>query len=362
MVTINSIAISRLENQHLLDSQFLTPRDAVAWLGAVQAQDYLATKWALGLRLQDATDKDVETAFNAGTILRTHMMRPTWHFVTPEDIRWILGLTSPRVHTTNASMYRKLELEEKLLLRCHMVLEKALSAGRHLTRAELGETLKESGVTLNGQRLAYIIMQAELDALICSGPRREKQFTYALLEERVPKEKILDRDESLAELALRYFRSHGPALLKDFAWWSGLTLKEANEGICLVKSQLVEETMDGKTYWFSPHIRTIQPKSPTVFFLSIFDEYTIAYKDRSAISDDGYLEKLLTMGAAFTSILLLDGKVVGTWKRVFKKGGVEMTINPSRPLSQIEREELEAEAVRYGLFLEMPLVLSLRVT
>jgi hypothetical protein len=167
---------------------------------------------------------------------------------------------------------------------------------------------------------------------------------------------MLERDESLAELALRYFSSHGPALLKDFAWWSGLTLKEANEGVHLAKSQLVEETVDGKTYWFSPHIQAREPKSPTAFLLSIYDEYTIAYKDRSAISGEKYLEKLISMGNALNSVIVLDGKIVGTWKRVFKGGGVEITIDPLRPLSQSEREEVEAEAVRYGKFLEKPLV------
>jgi hypothetical protein len=359
MMTIKSIAASRLENQHLLYPKLLSPQEVVAWLGAVQAQDYLAAKWAIGRRMPDATDKDIEKALNEGSILRTHIMRPTWHFVTPEDIRWILALTSPRVHAVNAHMYRKLELEEQLLSRCHTVLGSALSGERHLTRAELGESLKQSGILASGQRLAYIIMHAELEALLCSGPRCQKQFTYALLSERVPEGKALDRDESLAELALRYLSSHGPALVKDFAWWSGLTLKEANEAVHLVKSQLLEETVNGKTYWFSPQRQAPKPKVPTVFLLSIFDEYIIAYKDRSAITDENDVEKLLSMGNALNSVLILDGKGTGTWKRVLKKGSVEMTINPLKPLNEREREQIEAEAVRYGRFLEMPVVVSL---
>jgi hypothetical protein len=359
MMTIKSIADSRLENQQLLHPTLFSPQEVVAWFGAVQAQDYLAAKWAVGRRISNATDKDVEKAFNEGSILRTHIMRPTWHFVIPEDIRWILALTSPRVHAVNAHMYRKLELEEQLLSRCHTALRSALIGGQHLTRAELGESLKQSGILASGQRLAYIIMHAELEAVLCSGPRREKQFTYALLSERVPEGKTFDRDESLAQLALRYVSSHGPALVKDFAWWSGLTLKEANEALHLAKSQLVEETVDGKTYWFSPQRQALKPKAPTVFFLSIFDEYTIAYKDRSAISDENYVEKLFSMGNALNSVIILDGKVAGTWKRVLKKGRVEMTINPLKPLNEREREEIEAEAVRYGKFLEMPIVVSL---
>ena len=356
MITTDTIAQSRLQNQHLLSHQSLNPQEIVTWLGAVQAQDYLAAKWALGRRLQHTTDQDIEKVFNEGSILRTHIMRPTWHFVVPEDIRWILNLTSARVHAVNASMYRKLELDEKLLFRCHTILSNALSGGRQLTRTELAESLKQSGVIASGQRLAYIIMHAELEALICSGPRREKQFTYALLSERAPKGKTLDRDESLAELALRYFSSHGPALLKDFAWWSGLTLKEANEGVHLAKSQLIQETLDNKTYCFSPHTQTGLSQSTTAFLLSIYDEYTIAYKDRSAISHEKYIEKLFSMGNFLNSVIILNGQVAGTWKRLFKKGKVEITINPLKPLSPSEHEATAAEALRYSQFLEMPLV------
>jgi hypothetical protein len=180
-----------------------------------------------------------------------------------------------------------------------------------------------------------------------------------LLSERVPEGKALDRDGSLAELALRYLSSHGPALVKDFAWWSGLTLKEGNEAVHLVKSQLVEETVDGKTYWPSPQRQALKPKAPTALFLSMFDEYIIAYKDRSAISDEKYVEKLLSMGNTLNSVIILDGKVAGTWKRVVKKEGVELTINPLKPLNDREREVMEAEAVRYGRFLELPVVVSL---
>ncbi|TMC16932.1 MAG: winged helix DNA-binding domain-containing protein, partial [Chloroflexi bacterium] len=278
----------------------------------------------------------------------------TWHFVAPQDIRWLLALTSARVHAANAAMYRKLELSAPLLARCHTALSQALMGGRHLTRTQLGQCLNESGIVASGQRLAYILMHAELEALICSGQRREKQFTYALLSERVPQANTLDRDASLAELALRYFRSHGPAQAKDFAWWSGLTLKEANIGIHSVQSQLAEISLDGKTYWFSPRMQESKQPGPRAFLLSIYDEYTIAYKDRSAIAEKKYLEKLLSMGNALTSVLLLDGKVVGTWKRVLKKGGIDLTLNLEKPISQSEREAIEREATRYSHFHQMP--------
>src|SRR5207245_8960085 len=177
---------------------------------------------ALGLRLHKATDTDIEKAFNDGAILRTHVMRPTWHFVVPQDLRSLLALTAPKVHTVNAHVYRKLELANDLLSRCQTVLTKALRGKKYLTRSELADRLAENRIEAAGQKPAYIIMHAELEALICSGPRRGKQFTCALLEERAPPAKKLTRDEARAHWTLRYFLSHGPAQLKDFGWWSGL--------------------------------------------------------------------------------------------------------------------------------------------
>ncbi len=306
--------------------------------------------------MQQATDADIEKAFNDGAILRTHVMRPTWHFVAPQDIRSLLALTAPRVHAVNAHMYRKLELDDDLLSRCHAVFTKALRGKKFQTRTELADHLAENRIKAAGQRLAYIIMHAELEALICSGPRRGKQFTYTLLEERVPKTKKLRREEALMQWALRYFVSHGPAQLKDFAWWSGLTLQDAQQGLDLTAPQLAHEIIDGNTYWFSPSTKTAKPKAPQALLLSIYDEYTIAYKDRSALGGERYLEKLLAMGNALTSVLILDGKIAGTWKRVIKKGRIEITMNPFRPLRKDEREAIKAAAAGYGEFLEMPSV------
>ncbi len=352
------ITSQRLHNQSLGVKRFTKPNDVVSWFGAVQAQDYAAAKWSLGLRIQNATDADIEAAFNDGTILRTHVMRPTWHFVMPEDIRWMLELTTPRVKTILAHYDRKLELTEKLLSRSSSIIKKALQGGKHLTRKELAEYLERSGVKAHGQRLGHIVSHAELDSLICSGPRRGKQFTYALLDERAPKFKPISRDEARATLALRYFTSHGPAQLKDFAWWSGLSVKDAAEGLDSMKSKLVEETLDGKTYWFSPHARAPKQKSPTAFLLSIYDEYIIAYKDRSALGGERYVEKLLSMGNALTAVLIHDGKIVDTWKRVIKKDTVIVTARPFRKLTIIEKEALESATRRYGEFLGMSSVLS----
>src|SRR6266571_7526030 len=250
MINLN-IAHRRLHNQHITWRMLETPQALVEWLGAVQAQDFAAAKWALGLRLQGVTDEDIEQAFTDGAILRTHVMRPTWHFVSPADIRWLLALTAPRVHAANANWYRKLELDDAIVRRCNETLAKALQGGKQLTRDELASALRQAGIVTQGeQRVTYIVMRAELDGVICSGARRGKQFTYALLAERAPHARMLARDEALAELTMRYFMSHGPAVIQDFVWWSGLTVAEARAGLAMVTSHLLHETINGQTYWF----------------------------------------------------------------------------------------------------------------
>jgi hypothetical protein len=267
-MTTLDIAHQRLLNQHIAVAPFRKPSDVVNWLVAVQSQDYFGAQWALGLRLQDAHDTDIDRAFNTGAILRTHVMRPTWHFVTPADIRWLLAITAPRVHAANATMYRKLELNSATLKRSHKVLTRALQGGQQLTREELSEALEKAGVAAaNGQRLAYIVMSAELDGLICSGPRRGKQFTYALLDERVPPVKALKPDEALAEFTRRYFASHGPATVQDFSKWSGLTSTDARRGLDSIKEQLQHDVLNGDDYWFAPTRSPAKLVSPRPFVI-----------------------------------------------------------------------------------------------
>src|SRR5258707_10282859 len=206
----------RLSNEHLSQPQFDQPVDMVAWLGAVQAQDYAAAKWALGMRLKDATDAALDQAFNDGGILRTHVMRPPWHFGAPADIRWLLALTAPRVKALMSYYGRQWGVDDALLKRSRAVLTKALQGGRQLTRSEIDQALQAAGIQGSALALGHFAMHAELDALICSGPRRGKQFTYMLLDERVPPAPKLTRDEALAALTQRYFTSHGPAQVPDF--------------------------------------------------------------------------------------------------------------------------------------------------
>jgi hypothetical protein len=353
-------AHQRLLNQHLAAAPFEKPVDVVDWLVAVQSQDYFGAKWALGLRLQDAHDADLDRAFNAGSILRTHVLRPTWHFVTPEDIRWLLALTAPRVHAANAAMYRKLELDNSTLKRGHKTMTKALQGGQHLTRDELRATLEKVGLAVGtGQRLAYIVMAAELDGLICSGPRRGKQFTYALLEERVPSIATLKRDEALATLSQRYFASHGPATVQDFAKWSGLTTADAKHGLEMVGAQLQHEALNGAEYWFSSSAVPINAKRAkfTAYLLSVFDEYLIGYADRSMIATPGIAAKLFTMGNALTAVVVVDGQIVGTWRRTLEKEAVVVTTDYWSRLTKAQLRAVAAAAQRHGEFLEKPVTL-----
>jgi Winged helix DNA-binding domain len=352
------IAQQRLFNQHLTQTPFTKPREVVDWLVAVQAQDYFGAKWALGLRLRDAHDADIDRAFNAGSILRTHVMRPTWHFVTPIDIRWLLALTAPRVHAVNAHRYRELELDEATLKRGHNALTKALRGDRHLTREDLSEAIEKAGISeAKGQRLAYLVMHAELDGLICSGPRRGKQFTYALLEERVPPTAALTRDESLAELTRRYFGSHGPATVQDFAKWSGLSSVDAKRGLDMIGTQLLHETLNDAEYWFSSSIAPTKLASPAAYLLSVYDEYLIGYHDRSLIAKPEIIAKLFTMGNALTAVVVVDGQIVSSWRRTLDKGTVTVELNPFRRLTKAEQGAVAAAAQRYGEFLNLPVIL-----
>jgi hypothetical protein len=339
----------RLQNQKLINPSFKDAASVVGWLGAVQAQDFPAAKWAIGLRIKNGLEADIEEAFNQGKILRTHVMRPTWHFVLPEDIRWMIELTAPRVKKLAASYDRRLELDEKLITRCKKIFTKALQGGKHLTRSELADELAKNKIAARTQRLAHILAYAELDAILCSGPRRGKHFTYALLDERVPTARQFNPDEALAKLAQKYFTSHGPAQIKDFSWWSGLSMKDSTEAVAIIKSKVVQEIVNDKTYWMFPN-SSAEPLRTNAFLLSIYDEYTIAYRDRSDLSGEGYFEKLIRMGNALTAVIVIDGQIAGTWKRKMIKGKQQITTNLFRKLNKAEEKALQQAEDLYVRF------------
>jgi hypothetical protein len=357
----SDVARQRLHNGRLLGHCFAKPEDVVGWFGAVQSQDYSGAKWAVGQRIGRCSDAVVERAFQSGTILRTHVLRPTWHFVLPADIRWMLELTAPRVRAPMAHYDRKLDIDATLLRRSHAVLAKALRGDRFLTREELGSALGASGIHAKGQRLGHLMMHAELDAVICSGPRRGKQFTYALFDERVPAQKPLSRDRALAELTERYFQSHGPALLQDFAWWSGLKVSDAKAGAEMLGSRLETREVEGKTYWFVPFRPKPKPAKPSVHLLPNYDEYVISYKDYAPVFDRKLLaaarekEKVL-----FNHLIVRNGQVIGGWRRTIEKDSVSVHVELLTALARDERTALEKGAARYAKFLGLELRLTQR--
>ncbi len=358
-MTTLDIVQQRLYNQHLLGAPFTRPEEVVQWFGAVQAQEYPGATWGIAHRRDGLSQATIDRAYADGAILRTHAMRPTWHFVAPSDIRWLLTLTSPRVHAVNASYYRKLELDADVLARGATVLTNALQGGKHLTRTELAAALEQAGILRASDdrlRLTYLVMHAELEGLICSGAMRGKQHTYALLDERVPPAaQAVEREEALVELIRRYFTSHGPATVKDCAWWSGLAPGDVRRGLELNTSQLEIARVDGQVYWIGPNSHTDLAASPIAHLLPAYDEYTIAYKDHTAILDPDYRELVV---AAFGIVIVIDGQIVGAWKRVVETHRVLLTLEPFRALNEAEQQALDLAIQRYQAFLGKPIILA----
>ena len=349
----------RLHNQLLSQTEFTWPEEIVAWLGAVQSQDYAGAKWALAQRSKDSlTDAAIEQAFNEGKILRTHVMRPTWHFVTPADIRWMLDLTAPRVKIAMAHMDRQLGLDKSIVKKSNAILRKALQGNQQLMRAELAPILKKAGVPVEGYHLGQLMGHAELDQVICSGGRKGKQFTYALLEERASQAKSLDREQALTKLSRRYFRGHGPATLQDFVWWSGLTMADARKGIDAVASEFEQETVADQTYWF-PAKTPVQKLPSVAYLLPNYDEYTVGYRGRSAIFDERHIDKLSAFReSVLTQVIVVNGEISGTWKRTITKHEVRIELAPFTPLNKAANQAVIAATQRYGEFMQLPVTLA----
>jgi hypothetical protein len=354
------IAEHRLRRQLVTLEGLRQPADVVGWFGAIQAQEYDAAKWALGLRMrEDTVDAAIERAFDRGQILRTHVMRPTWHFVTPADIRWLLELTAPRVHRAMASYTRRLELDARTLVRGTTIIEHALGdGGPHLTRPELGDRFKRHGLVTAGPRLALHTMHAELEGVICSGPRRGTQITYALLQDRAPTAQRLTRDEALATLSRRFFTSHGPATIRDFVWWSGLTTADARRGVEMNRAR--REDVEGQTYWTIGDAPRRAERSLLAHLLPIYDEYLVAYRDRVAVPHGpSIVTSDLAGSVTFRHAVVIAGHVAGTWRTIRQEGGLLVHVIPLRRLTGRERRALGDTARRYERFLSVPVELRI---
>jgi hypothetical protein len=348
-MTSRDITRLRLLNQQISAGRYTAPAALVRWMGCIQAQDFAGAKWAIGSRIKGMTEAAVEKDFNEGRFLRTHVLRPTWHFVAPEDIRWMLKLTAPRLKAFNKNMHRNLEITPAILKRSTAVIEKALAGGKQLTRTELLLRLKKSKINTDDIRFSFLLMDAELDGVICSGPRQGKQFTYALLEERVPPAAAKSRDEALTELARRYFSSRGPATLPDFAWWGGITLSDAKKGLEQCRQELAYEEINGQAYWFLPDAALSPVSSNAVYLLPAYDEYAIGYKDRNDILSSKHSRE--AGNGIFKPIIVAGGQIAGTWQRTLKKDAVEVELNAFDPLSAAVQKRLNDAVKKYGRFL-----------
>lgn len=349
-MNLERVADLRMRNLRLSGAPLKTPQDIVRWLGAVQSQEFGPAKWSIAERVTRLGDAAVDEAFNAGTILRTHVLRPTWHFVLPEDIHWMLALTGPRVRRTMGHYDLKLGLDAALSKKSRRSIERALRDDERMTRQELRAVLDKDGIPAEGQRLNHIVMNAELEGLICSGGLRGKQHTYALLAERAPNARTLSADEALAELTLRYFTSHGPATAKDFRWWSSLTLGEIKRGLEMAGPTLEQEMFDGKTYWFARTAVRRRSKAPRVHLLQPYDEYVVGYTEsRYAMDRSGIARARFPV--VFGGALLVDGQVQGHYKRTISKDAVRVEATLFRSLDRGEADALEAAARRLGTFL-----------
>jgi len=356
------LAQQRLRTQRLTGRGFETPAEAVRWFGAVQAQEYWGGLWALGLRTTGATEASVEQAIAERKIVRSWPLRGTLHFTTPEDLRWMLKWLAPITLARVASRFRQFDLDAPIFARSATAIVKALEGGRQLTRAQLYARLERARVATGAGRGSHVLFRLANDGLICFWTHDGKQPTFALLDEWLPASRILDRDEALAELARRYFTSHGPATLQDFTWWSGLPAGDARRGVeaarvkapHLTPSHAAPRTAAPRTSARRTSHSALRSSSsrPHVVLLPPYDEYTVAYKDRSAALDPKHAAA--TRNGIFSPAILIDGRIAGLWARGFTPSGVTIALRPLARLTTAESRAIAAAAGRYGRFLGLP--------
>ncbi len=343
----------RLTNQQLSTYRYSKPHEMVSWLSAVQSQDFSGAMWALSQRLNFLGKKQIEEAYNDGKILRTHVLRPTWHFVCPEDLIWMVELSAERVKKMMGTYNKALGLDEEIFQKSEIIIINALKNANYLNREELGKLLKSNGIEWKGNGLAHIVMMAELNTVICSGPVINKHPTYALVSERISDPIKKTKEESLRELTKRYFQSHGPAQLKDYIWWSGLRTADAKKGIEL-NPNLKQVTVGGKSYYFFD--TEFKKLSQNIYLLPNYDEYTVAFRDREVLTQNVDKSKLdFRQNSLFNNVILIDGKIEGVWRRTLTTKAVRIETHLFKELSKQEMKELNLSFGKYAEFLQLEL-------
>lgn len=347
---LSDISGIRLANQHISGNKLNTVKELVTDMGAIQAQDFAMAKWAIGLRLKNATEQLVDEALDKGDILRTHLLRPTWHIVSAEDIRWMISLSGPRIKASMKSRNRQLELTRSVFEKCNNIIKKALNGSRHLTREELITQLSQAKIKTDMNRASHILMEAELDGIICSGKSKQNKLTYALLDERVTDSKSLTREESLAKLAHTYFGSRGPSTVKDFAWWSGLSVTDAKIAIGFASRELEHTDINEQTYWFSNPIPRLKTKN-TLYLLPTYDEYLISYADRSAILLSETHKAIISSYGIFRALVIVNNLITGIWTRSTRNNKVILEMKFFEQPDTGIRNLINKEAERFGRFM-----------
>ena len=353
--TRRGLAALRLAAQRVGGSEFSAPGDAVRWMLALQAQDFPGVRWSVGLRQTRATEAGVEAACDAGEIVRSWPLRGTLHLISGEDLGWLLRLTTPRVIASAAGRRAGLGITEADLEGARETAVATLTGRRAMTRQALLATIEAAGVSTRGQRGYHLLGYLAQTGTLVLGPVDRSQQTLVLLDEWVPNPRRLARDEALGELALRYFRSHGPATVRDLAWWSGMTLADVRRGLAVCGDQLTTLEHDGVTYHLAPETLALTAPAAHVHLLPGFDEYLLGYRDRTAALAREHRQAIVPGGnGMFRPTIVADGEVVGTWRRTIKAS--EIVIEPVLfdRLSGKVREGLAEAAQAFGAFMGRP--------
>jgi hypothetical protein len=340
----------RLQSQQLITPKFEKPKDLVAWMGAIQGQEYNMSKWAVGIRLANPSLQAVDDAIRKGEILRTHLLRPTWHLVTPEDIRWMIMLSGKRIKPSLALIEKELGLGAKQFLGGIQSIEKMVER-QNLTRQEIITELEKTGITNATQSINAFTIYAEAEGIICSGVEKEGKHTYTLLEERVAPVKELNKDEALAKLAVMYFQSHSPATLNDFMWWSGLSITESRHAIELIKDRLIVDSKESNDFYIHQSYSDIKETEDVLHFIPPYDEYLISYKVRTDVLDLAHHPKAFTKYGIFYPVIMHNGKVVGNWKKSTKKGETVIETSFFDKNYKIDKKLIKQAEERYKKFI-----------
>ena len=341
----------RLVNQQIEASTFKEGKDLVSWMGAVQAQDYAMATWGIGLRISGGTEKLIQKEIDSGAILRTHLLRPTWHLVSADDIWWMLELTAAQVRMKSGSRLKELGINSEVCLKSNQVIESAFANHKYLTREELYLEMEQNKVDGGKDRWSHLIFLAELDGILCSGIKKDKNQTYAILGDRVPRPASISRDEALGKLAFKYFSSHSPASLNDFIWWSGLSVTAAKRALEIIKPGFISENIANQEFWLPENLSRSAPVIPSVYLLPAFDEFLISYKDRTAAFPLAQHSKAFTNNGIFHPVIVVNGEVKGLWKRTIKKDTVYFEPKFFNPVSKDVLDLTKKSARKFAEFL-----------